>query len=173
MEWKSIDSKIRHFVNGHRHIHTLAVMLSFWNSRKNHTASRAGTGTPTPQAATLAVEARCKGAADSGFGQKHRDTPLLTGQLCVRSYTTITIAIQRKSEAKCTPELSKVMTRAVAVVIRTWAIAFQRKSAAKCGPELSKVMTRGVAVVIRTLGMLVRSLAHLFQSSLCALLQSF
>ena len=59
-------------------------------------------------AMTLAVVSPCKGAADRGCGKKYRDTPPLQEQHGVQSDTRITIAVQRKLEAKCTPEMLKV-----------------------------------------------------------------
>ena len=58
-------------------------------------------------AMTLAVVTRCKGAADRDCGKKYRDTPPLQEQHGVQSDTRITIAVQRKLEAKCTPEMLK------------------------------------------------------------------
>ena len=86
--------------NGHRHIHIFAVLPIIWSSKKNPTASRAGKGTPTPPAMTLVVGGRPKGAASRGCGQKHRETPSLQEQRGVRNDTGITIAVQRKLEAK-------------------------------------------------------------------------
>ena len=71
------DSKSSGCINGHCHIHIPAVLLTVKRSKKNSTASRAGTGTPRHPATTLAVEAQCKEAANRGSGQKHRETPPL------------------------------------------------------------------------------------------------
>ena len=103
---ESGDSWSSGCVTRHRHIHILAVLLIIWSSKKNPTASRAGTGTPTPPAMTLAGVSRCKGTADRGCGQKYREPPPQE-QHGVQSDTRITIAVQRKLDAKCTPEMLK------------------------------------------------------------------